>query len=94
MRTVQCSKYHEDLPGLERAPFSGELGTEIFNRVSARAWKEWQDDMMIKVINEYRLNMADPEHYQRLLQQMRAFLGLSSDATVVEVENADRGRGS
>ncbi len=47
--------------------------------------------MMIKVINEYRLNMADKEHYQALLVQMRKFLGLES-GNVLEVENATRGR--
>ena len=45
---------------------------------------------MIKVINEYRLNLADPDHYAVLIEQMRAFLGLGGD--VVEVGNAERGQ--
>jgi Fe-S cluster biosynthesis and repair protein YggX len=92
-RKVNCAKYGAELPGLDRPPFSGDLGSEIFERVSAKAWAEWQDDMMIKVINEYRLNMADPQQYETLLKQMRAFLKLdSADTQVLEVENAERGR--
>lgn len=90
-RTVKCVKYNEELPSLEKAPFDGELGQEIFEKVSAKAWQEWQGDMMIKVINEYRLNLADAEQYNVLLEQMKAFLGLSN-ADIVEVENEQRGK--
>lgn len=91
-RTVNCAKLGKELPGLSQPPFSGDLGNEIFEKVSAQAWNMWQDDMMIKVINEYRLNMADPEQYQALLVQMRAFLNLGAEAAVLEVGNEARGR--
>ena len=90
-KIVHCSRLGEDLPGLAKPPFDGELGREIHERVSAQAWAEWQDGMMIKIINEYRLNLAEPEQYEMLLTQMRAFLRLDSGANVLEVENADRG---
>jgi len=93
-RTVHCSKLKKEAPGLAKPPFGGELGVEIFNNVSAQAWAEWKDDMMIKVINEYRLNMADEEHYKTLMTQMRVFLGLDSSKELLEVANAERGRGS
>lgn len=90
-RTVVCAKYGEELPGLEQPPFEGELGEQIYEKVSMRAWSEWQGDLMIKVINEYRLNLADPEHYNVLLEQMKAFLNLGG-GSVLEVENAERGK--
>lgn len=93
-RIVNCVKYGEELAGLAKAPFDDELGKEIFEKVSARAWSEWKDDMMIKVINEYRLNLAEPEHYDILLQQMKAFLGFDESSNVLEVENAERGKSS
>lgn len=93
-RTVNCAKLGKELPGLTQPPFSGALGQEIFEKISAQAWNMWQDDMMIKVINEYRLNMADPEQYQALLVQMRAFLNLEADSDVLEVGNEARGRGN
>lgn len=91
LRTVVCSKYKKELPGLEKPPFGGEMGKVIFEKVSAQAWNEWSKDVQIKVLNEYRLNMADPRDYQVLIDQMKRFLGLE-DGTVAEVENAERGR--
>ena len=92
VRMIICSKLKKEAVALDAPPFGGELGKEIVERVSAPAWKEWKDDMMIKVINEYRLNMADEEHYKTLMKQMKAFLGLDNSSEVLEVENADRGK--
>ena len=90
--TVFCKKLNREAPALESPPFPGELGVEIQKNVSAQAWHEWADDMMIKVINEYRLNLADAEQYDVLLKQMRAFLNLDGTSEVLEVGNAERGR--
>jgi Fe-S cluster biosynthesis and repair protein YggX len=92
---VQCSKLEREAPGLDAPPFEGELGEAIFNNVSLEAWTMWKDDMMIKIINEYRLNLSDAEQYEQLLNQMRAFLNLgeSSAEQVLEVGNAERGKG-
>ncbi len=86
-----CSKFKRELPGLEKPPFGGEIGKMIFERVSAEVWNQWSKDVQIKVLNEYRLNMADPKDYQVLVDQMMRFLGLE-DGAVAEVENAERGR--
>lgn len=93
-RMVNCKKLGRQAPGLERPPFSGELGNQIFESVSAEAWQDWQQNMMIKIINEYRLNLADPQHYESLLKQMAAYLNLDSATQVLEVENEKRGRGN
>lgn len=90
-RTVDCVKLKKVAPGLNEQPFPGELGKEIYEKVSAEVWKEWQDDFMIKIINEYRLDLTDEAQYKILIEQMRAFLGLETGEKVLEVENADRG---
>lgn len=92
-RMVQCLKFGKEMPGLEKPPFPGETGQKIYDSISADAWKQWRDDMQIKVLNEYRLNMGDPKDYETLVKQMMLFLNLESGA-VAEVENADRGRGN
>jgi Fe-S cluster biosynthesis and repair protein YggX len=92
-RTVHCIKLGKDLPGLEKPPFGGEIGKQIFEKVSKQAWLMWKDDMQIKVLNEYRLNMSDKNDYQKLVEQMLLFLNLKQGENVAEVENADRGRG-
>ena len=89
-RLVNCKKLGKSLPGLEKPPFGGDMGKRIFDEISAEAWAAWKE-MQIKVLNEYRLNMANPKDYQVLVDQMLAFLNLK-EGTVAEVENATRGR--
>ncbi len=88
---VVCRKLERELPGLEKPPFGGELGKKIFETISAEAWKMWSQDMQIKVLNEYRLNMGDKKDYEILVDQMLRFLNLK-EGDVVEVENATRGK--
>ncbi|NLF25169.1 MAG: oxidative damage protection protein [Deltaproteobacteria bacterium] len=76
MRMVQCSKHGRELPGLEKPPFPGVAGEQIFKNVSAQAWFEWWDGMQIKVLNEYRLNMGNAKDYQILFDEMMRFLKL------------------
>lgn len=91
-RIIKCQKLNEELPGLEKPPFSGEIGQLIFDKISEKAWLSWKDDMQIKVINEYRLNMGDNNDYNKLVEQMMMFLNLQS-GEVAEVENEQRGKG-
>jgi len=35
--------------------------------------------MQVRVINEYRLMPAEPQHYEYLLSQMKAFLNLKDE---------------
>ena len=90
-RLVHCKKFDKELPGLEKPPFAGATGELIYESISAEAWKQWSEDMQIKVLNEYRLNMGDPKDYQVLVDQMMLFLNLK-EGDVAEVENEERGR--
>ncbi|MCL4131961.1 UNVERIFIED_CONTAM: hypothetical protein GTU68_060361 [Idotea baltica] len=86
-----CKKLNQELEGLEKAPFGGETGELIFNTISKQAWLMWKDDMQIKVLNEYRLNMGDKKDYEKLVEEMMLFLNLK-EGSAAEVENAERGR--
>ena len=92
-RIVHCSRLDKDLPGLDKPPFSGEIGQKIFECVSKEAWTVWSNEVQIKVLNEYRLNMANPRDYQFLVDQMLLFLNLKEGQTA-EIENEERGRGN
>lgn len=72
-RAVHCRKYQQELPGLDKPPFPGPKGQDIFDHVSAKAWKEWQDHQT-RLINEKHLNMMDMQARKYLQQQMDAFL--------------------
>lgn len=88
-RIIYCSKLQKEAPGLVSPPFEGDLGREIFEKVSEQAWYLWQEDAQIKVINEYRLNLADPDQYQIFLDQMRSYLNLTPNEEV-KVGNKER----
>ena len=40
-RTVSCVKLKKEAPGLEKAPFPGELGKRLLESVSEEAWGLW-----------------------------------------------------
>ncbi len=72
-RTVFCKKYQKDLPGLERPPFPGPKGQEIFDNVSMQAWQEWQAHQTM-LINERQLNMMDTGSRIFIQEEMQKFL--------------------
>lgn len=78
-RLVQCKKLGKEAPGLDEPPFAGELGREIYENISQEAWELWRDQVMVRVINEYRLNLANADNYNVFLDEMRAFLNLAQN---------------
>ena len=60
MTKVYCKKYQEELPALDRPPYPGPRGEEIFNNVSKKAWMEWLQ-LQTMLINEKQLNLAEKE---------------------------------
>lgn len=72
-RMVFCQLLKKDAPGLESPPYPGELGQQIFENISNEAWTQWLNQLTM-IINENRLNTADPRHLQLIEQQMQNFL--------------------
>ena len=72
-RTVHCRKYQQDLPGLDKPPYPGPKGQEIYQSVSRRAWEEWQKHQTM-LINEKHLNLREAEARTFLQEQMDKFL--------------------
>ena len=71
-RTVMCRKYKEQLEGLEKAPFPGAKGLDIYENVSAKAWGDWQKHQTL-LINEKRLNMMNAEDRKFLQGEMEKY---------------------
>lgn len=71
-RTVFCKKYQKELKGLDFPPMPGPAGEDIYQHVSAQAWKEWQTHQTM-LINEKHLNMMDPNARKFLQEQMQKF---------------------
>jgi Fe-S cluster biosynthesis and repair protein YggX len=58
-------------------PLGGKLGTLIQENVCPRCWEEW-DHYQVILLNEYRLNLAIPQHYEALIQEMKRFFLLET----------------
>ena len=53
-RKVTCVKFQKEMPGLDVAPWPGEIGQRVYENVSAQAWKLWEERQKM-ILNEYRL---------------------------------------
>ena len=70
---VFCVKLQKELPGLDETPFDNHpLGKRIYDNVSKDAWKQWVEHMKM-IMNEYRLNLGNPESQEFLLKQMEEY---------------------
>jgi Fe-S cluster biosynthesis and repair protein YggX len=85
---VQCVKLGKELPGLESQPFPGDLGSRIFNGVSAEAYDLWLPHMTT-IINHYGLNPADPETRRMLRTEMNDFFFEAAPQTTGDLRPED-----
>lgn len=72
-RMVQCLKLKQELPGLEFAPYPGDIGVKIWQSISKEAWENWMD-VQTRLVNENRLNLADAMARKYLAEQMQEYL--------------------
>jgi Fe-S cluster biosynthesis and repair protein YggX len=71
-RTVFCRKFKQELEGLDRPPYPGAKGLDIFEHVSRKAWQEWLNHQTM-LINEYRLSPIEPKARKFLEEEMEKF---------------------
>ncbi len=71
-RTVHCIKLKKELPGLDRLPVQGDLGQRIYDNVSKEAFKMFLDYFKM-IVNEYRLDLSNPDTDKIFLDQMEEF---------------------
>ena len=71
-RIVHCVKLNKDLPGLDRLPLQGELGQRIYDNISKEAFKMFLDHFKM-ILNEYRLDLSNPETDKIFEDQMKEF---------------------
>jgi Fe-S cluster biosynthesis and repair protein YggX len=71
-RLVQCVLLKREAPGLDRAPYPGELGQRIYDQVSKEAWSRWIAHQTM-LMNEYRLTPVEPKARKFLESEMEKF---------------------
>jgi Fe-S cluster biosynthesis and repair protein YggX len=78
-RTVKCIKLGREAEGLDFPPYPGDLGKRLFENVSKEAWASWVKQQTM-LVNENRLNLADPKSRKYLAEQTEAhFFGAGAD---------------
>ena len=82
-RMVNCVLLGTEAEGLDYAPYPGDLGKRIYDNVSRQAWQQWLAHQTM-LINEYRLNVTDPAHFDRLMTEMAAFLNLPQEGAATD----------
>jgi Fe-S cluster biosynthesis and repair protein YggX len=78
-RSVKCIKLGREADGLDFPPYPGDLGKRLFENVSKEAWASWVKQQTM-LVNENRLNLADPKARKYLAEQTEAhFFGAGAD---------------
>jgi Fe-S cluster biosynthesis and repair protein YggX len=83
--TVYCVKLHKEAPGIDPEDLQGQVALEmivalggeelrqrIYENVSQEAWELWKGHLTM-LMNEYRLNMTDPQVDDFIRQRMEDF---------------------
>lgn len=73
--TICCLRCERESEGLPQAPVPTELGRLIQASTCPACWQDWLRQQVI-LINEYRLNLLDPQVRTTLEGEMRKFLKL------------------
>jgi Fe-S cluster biosynthesis and repair protein YggX len=73
--SIQCSRCSSTAEPLPQPPLPTPVGREIQVHVCPACWNEWLG-VQVMLINEYRLNLIDPQARAELERQMRTFLNL------------------
>ncbi|MFT0547763.1 oxidative damage protection protein [Allopusillimonas ginsengisoli] len=77
-RMINCVKLKREAEGLDYPPYPGDLGVRIWQSISKEAWAQWMATQT-RLVNENRLNLADPDARKFLAQQMQGFLFEDAD---------------
>ncbi len=72
---ITCSRCGNAGEAMPQPPMPTALGAEIQRNVCPACWQEWLRTQVM-LINEYRLNLVDPEARKSLEREMRAFLNV------------------
>jgi Fe-S cluster biosynthesis and repair protein YggX len=79
-KTITCIRLGSDQEAMDFPPFPGALGERIFQNVSKKAWQAWLEQQKM-LVNENRLNLADPEARKYLKEQTENyFFGDGADS--------------
>jgi Fe-S cluster biosynthesis and repair protein YggX len=71
-RMIFCQKLKKESEALDTPTYPGEFGQRIFDNICKEAWQQWLSHQTM-LINEYRLNMLEPDARKFLKTEMEKF---------------------
>ena len=71
-RMIHCVVLKREAEGLDTPPHPGDLGKRIYDHVSREGWQEWLQRLQM-IMNENRLNTADPDSVALIEKHMLGF---------------------
>ncbi len=77
MAEVTCVHCLQTREGITGYAYGGKLEVEIKSKICHVCWQDWKG-MSIKIINENRLDLNDPNANKTLIDQMRTYLNMPS----------------
>lgn len=77
--TITCARCGATTEALPSPPLPTAVGREVHAQTCPTCWKAWLATQVM-IINEYRLNLVDPEVRRHLEVEMRRFLCLGEAA--------------
>ena len=77
-RMIECAYLKKQAEALDMQPYPGKMGERIFANISKEAWQLWLAHQTM-LINEYRLNMLEPDARKFLQEEMDKFLFKGED---------------
>ena len=72
---VRCARSGRIGERMSFDPFGNAVGAHIMEHICKASWDEWME-MSIKVINELRLDLGDPEGQDTYDEHMKSFLSI------------------
>jgi len=81
---IDCIRCGKKGNAIDTLPHKGMLGEEIKANICSLCWGEWQEES-VRMVNEHRLKLIEPEARAFLSRQMKIFLKLMqppSDAPI------------
>lgn len=75
-KKILCNVLKKIEYGLDKVPFNNEIGNKIYNTISEKVWNQWVN-FLVKVVNDYRLDLSNKNHRLALLKEMLKFLNFN-----------------
>ena len=72
-RIIFCTFLKKKSEGQDFQSYPGEIGKQIYNQISKKAWEKWLIQQTI-LINEKKLNMLNIEDRKKIEKHMKLFL--------------------